>query len=197
MAADVELTNILDVIRSYRSPFLERRVDRWLELSDISACGTDWVDCVTEDFWLIVVTEGNADETDIHEFERRRRDGGRGHPAQDAQAVFGRREDPDCALGPARRGSIAELCRREGIAESLYYSWSKEFLEAGKKRLTGDTARQASSGEVKDLRREMHDLKEALAEQVLENRLPKKNALSGVRREQATGSSAMPNGDGA
>ena len=45
--------------------------------------------------------------------------------------------------------SIAELCRREGIAESLYYSWSKEFLEAGRKRLSGDTARQASSGEVK------------------------------------------------
>ena len=70
--------------------------------------------------------------------------------------------------------SIAALCRREGIAESLYYSWSKEFLEAGKRRLSGDTARQASSGEVKDLRREMHDLKEALAEQVLENRLLKK-----------------------
>ena len=69
--------------------------------------------------------------------------------------------------------SIAELCRREGVAESLYYSWSKEFLEAGKKRLSGDTARQASSGEVKDLRREMRDLKEALAEQVLENRLLK------------------------
>ena len=67
--------------------------------------------------------------------------------------------------------SIAELCRREGIAESLYYSWSKEFLEAGKKRLSGDTARQVSSGEVKDLRREMHDFKEALAEQVLENRV--------------------------
>src|SRR5690606_5602906 len=49
--------------------------------------------------------------------------------------------------------SIAELCRREGIAQSLYYSWSKEFLEAGKKRLAGDTARQATSGEVKDLRR--------------------------------------------
>ena len=60
--------------------------------------------------------------------------------------------------------SIAELCRREGIAESLYYSWSKEFLEAGKKRLSGDTARQASSGEVKDLRDEMRDLKEALGE---------------------------------
>ena len=51
--------------------------------------------------------------------------------------------------------SIAELCRREGIAESLYYSWSKEFLEAGKKRLSGDTARQTSSGEVKELRHEM------------------------------------------
>ena len=71
--------------------------------------------------------------------------------------------------------SIAELCRREGIAESLYYSWSKEFLEAGKKRLAGDTARQASSGEVKDLRSEMRDLKEALAEQILENRLLKKS----------------------
>ena len=73
--------------------------------------------------------------------------------------------------------SIAELCRREGIAESLYYSWSKEFLEAGKKRLSGDTARQASSGEIKDLRREMHDLKEALAQQVLENRLLKKSMI--------------------
>ena len=73
--------------------------------------------------------------------------------------------------------SIAELCRREGIAESLYYSWSKEFLEASKKRLSGDTARQASSGEVKDLRHEMRDLKEALAEQVLENRLLKKSMI--------------------
>ena len=73
--------------------------------------------------------------------------------------------------------SIAELRRREGIAESLYYSWSKEFLEAGKKRLSGDTARQASSGEVKELRHEMRDLKEALAEQVLENRLLKKSMI--------------------
>ncbi len=73
--------------------------------------------------------------------------------------------------------SIAELCRREGIAESLYYSWSKEFLEAGNKRLSGDTARQASSGEVKDLRREMRDLKEVLAEQVLEDRLLKKSRI--------------------
>ena len=56
--------------------------------------------------------------------------------------------------------SIAELCRREGIAESLYYSWSKEFLEAGKRRLAGDTARAATSSEVTDLRREARQLKE-------------------------------------
>ena len=71
--------------------------------------------------------------------------------------------------------SIAELCRREGIAQSLYYSWSKEFLEAGKKRLSGDTAREATSDEVRSLRRETRDLKEALAETLLENRLLKKS----------------------
>ena len=54
--------------------------------------------------------------------------------------------------------SIAELCRREGIAEGLYYSWSKEFLEAGKRRLAGDTARAATSSEVTDLRREARTL---------------------------------------
>ena len=74
--------------------------------------------------------------------------------------------------------SIAELCRREGIAQSLYYKWSKEFLEAGKKRLAGDTERQATSGEVKDLRREMSDLKEALADVLLENRLLKKSMIT-------------------
>ena len=67
------------------------------------------------------------------------------------------------------------MCRREGIAQSLYYSWSKEFLEAGKKRLAGDTAREASSGEVKTLRREARDLKEVVAEQALEIRLLKKS----------------------
>ena len=71
--------------------------------------------------------------------------------------------------------SIAELCRQEGIAQGLYYSWSKEFLEAGKKRLAGDTAREASSGEVKDLRREARALKEIVAEQTLEIRLLKKS----------------------
>ena len=73
--------------------------------------------------------------------------------------------------------SIAELCRREGIVQSLYYKWSKEFLEAGKTRLSGDTERQATSGEVKDLRREMSDLKEALADVLLENRLLKKSMI--------------------
>jgi len=60
--------------------------------------------------------------------------------------------------------SIAELCRREGIAQSLYYSWSKEFLEAGKKRLAGDTAREATSDEVKGLRKEAVTLKEVVPE---------------------------------
>ncbi len=71
--------------------------------------------------------------------------------------------------------SIASLCRREGIAESLYYSWPKEFLEAGKRRLAGDTARQATSPEVKELRSESLALKEAVADLTLENRLLKKS----------------------
>jgi transposase len=71
--------------------------------------------------------------------------------------------------------SIAELCRKEGIAQSLYYTWSKEFLEAGKRRLAGDTARAATTGEVQDLRRETGALKECVAELTLENRLLKKS----------------------
>lgn len=75
--------------------------------------------------------------------------------------------------------SIAELCRREGIAESVYYKWSKDFLEAGKQRLAGDTARAANADEVKDLRRESRDLKEVVAEQTLELRLLKKSMIGG------------------
>jgi transposase len=71
--------------------------------------------------------------------------------------------------------SIAELCRREGIATSMYYGWSKDFLEAGKRRLAGDTARAATSDEVKDLRREASALKEVVADLTLENRLLKKS----------------------
>ena len=74
--------------------------------------------------------------------------------------------------------SIAALCRREGIAESLYYKWSKEFLEAGKRRLSGDTERQATSPEVKDLRSEALALKECVADLTLENRLLKKSMIA-------------------
>lgn len=73
--------------------------------------------------------------------------------------------------------SIAELCRKEGINQNLYYRWSKEFLEAGKKRLAGDTAREATSDEVKSLRSESLQLKEMLAEVMIENRLLKKSVL--------------------
>ena len=74
--------------------------------------------------------------------------------------------------------SIAELCRHEGIVQNLYYRWSKDFLEAGKKRLAGDTARAATSDEVKDLRREGSALKEVVAELTLENRLLKKSMIA-------------------
>jgi transposase len=74
--------------------------------------------------------------------------------------------------------SIAELGRREGIASSMYYGWSKEFLESGKRRLAGDTARAATSDEVKDLRREAQALKEVVADLTLENRLLKKSMIA-------------------
>jgi len=74
--------------------------------------------------------------------------------------------------------SVAELCRREGIVQNLYYRWSKDFLEAGKKRLAGDTARAATSDEVRDLRREAGALKEVVAELILENRLLKKSVTA-------------------
>lgn len=80
--------------------------------------------------------------------------------------------------------SIAELCRKEGIAQNLYYTWSKEFMEAGKRRLAGDTARAATSTEVQDLRREARNLKECVADLTLENRLLKKS-ISGLGDDEA------------
>ena len=74
--------------------------------------------------------------------------------------------------------SIAALCRREGLAPNLYYRWSKEFLEAGKKRLLGDTTREATSTEVTALRQEIAQLKQVVAETVLENRVLKTNLLA-------------------
>ena len=73
--------------------------------------------------------------------------------------------------------SIAELCRKEGINQNLYYRWSKDFLEAGKKRLAGDTAREATGDEVKEIQAQAHQLKELVAELMIENRLLKKSVL--------------------
>ena len=74
--------------------------------------------------------------------------------------------------------SIAELCRKEGINQNLYYRWSKEFLEAGKRRLAGDVVREATTDEVKNLRQETLGLKEVVAELLMENRLLKKSVLA-------------------
>ena len=73
--------------------------------------------------------------------------------------------------------SIAELCRREGLSQSMYYKWSKEFMEAGKQRLAGNTKRQADSTEVKDLRKQNNQLKELVAELALKNKVLKKSSL--------------------
>ena len=80
--------------------------------------------------------------------------------------------------------SIAQLCRREGIAQGLYYTWSKDFMEAGKKRLCGDTARQATTSEVTDLKHEMRDLKEVVADLTLENRVLKKSVIGDGEYEE-------------
>jgi transposase len=71
--------------------------------------------------------------------------------------------------------TIADLCRKEGIAQTLYYKWSKDFMEAGKRRLTGDTMREANTSEVKELKDENRSLKELVAELSLKNRDLKKN----------------------
>ena len=73
--------------------------------------------------------------------------------------------------------SVAELCRREGINSNLYYRWSKDFLEAGKKRLSGDTTREANTDEVSGLKQENKDLKQAVAELYLRNDWLKKSLI--------------------
>ena len=81
--------------------------------------------------------------------------------------------------------TISDLCRREGIASNLYYRWSKDFLEAGKKQLAGDAVREATSDEVKELRAENSELKEVVAEFTLKNRVLKKS-LTGHGEEDDT-----------
>ena len=78
--------------------------------------------------------------------------------------------------------TVAELCRQEGIAQSLYYKWSKEFLEAGKSRLAGDTKREATRDDVKEIRSENEQLKQLVAELALKNRVLKKS-LTGMEAE--------------
>ena len=87
--------------------------------------------------------------------------------------------------------SVAELCRREGIAANLYYRWSKDFLEAGKKQLSGDTVREATSTEVEDLRAENSELKEVVAEMTLKNRVLKES-LRGQGEEDDTRGAVRP-----
>jgi transposase len=135
---------------------------------------------LTEDFWFIVAPEGGAKMTQkfgpTETAEQHVRDIRRA-----TRKKYSAEEKIRIVLAGLRgEYSISELCRREGLAESLYYSWSKDFLEAGKRRLAGDTERQANTGEVKGLRHEMGDLKELVAELTLENRLLKKCMVRSV-----------------
>src|SRR5580700_2509213 len=112
-------------------------------------------------------------ETDSEEAEKRVRDIRRATRRQ-----YSAEEKVRIVIAGLRgEDSIAELCRKEGINQNLYYRWSKEFLEAGKKRLAGDTAGEATNDEVKGLRTEAQQLKELLAEVLLENRLLKKSVI--------------------
>jgi transposase-like protein len=112
-----------------------------------------------------MVKKGSAEET-IRDIKRKPR---RKHSAEDKIRIV--------LEGLRGEDTVAELCRHEGIAHSLYYKWSKEFLEAGKGRLAGDTKRQASSGEVDEWRHENEQLKPAVAELLRQNRVLKKSVL--------------------
>jgi transposase len=112
-------------------------------------------------------------ETDSEEAEKRVRDIRRATRRQ-----YSAEEKIRIVIAGLRgEDSIAELCRKEGINQNLYYRWSKDFLEAGKKRLAGDTARAATSDEVKEIQAQTRQLKELVAELMIENRLLKKSVL--------------------
>src|SRR6478752_6607031 len=145
------------------------------KLSAVSAHWTDRVDRIRESSWLIVTFIG---------VKMRQQTRSPKEPAekvvQDIRRATRKHYSAEEKIRIVLEGlrgedSIAELCRREGIAQNLYYRWSKDFLEAGKKRLAGDTARAATSDEVNDLRREAMALKEVVADLTLENRLLKKS----------------------
>jgi transposase len=112
-------------------------------------------------------------ETDSEEAEKRVRDIRRATRRQ-----YSAEEEIRIVIAGLRgEDSIAELCRKEGINRNLYYRWSKDFLEAGKKRLAGDTVRAATSDEVKEIQAQTRQLKELVAELMIENRLLKKSVL--------------------
>jgi transposase len=112
-------------------------------------------------------------ETDSEEAEKRVRDIRRATRRQ-----YSAEEKIRIVIAGLRgEDSIAELCRKEGINRNLYYRWSKDFLEAGKKRLAGDTVRAATSDEVKEIQAQTRQLKELVAELMIENRLLKKSVL--------------------
>ncbi len=112
--------------------------------------------------------KGNSPENIVRDIKRRTR------------RVFNAEEKIRIVLeGLKGEDSIASICRRESIHPNLYYKWSKEFLEAGKKRLNGDTIREATSTEVNDLRGENDILKQVVAELMLKNRMLKKS-LTGL-----------------
>ena len=120
------------------------------------------------------MTARNEDEIKASKFQSACRAGGEGHSAQNAASVLAEEEIRIVLEGLRGDDSIAELCRKKGIIASLYYTWSKAFMKAGKRRFAGDTARSATTDEVNGLRREARDLKEVVAEQTLGLRLLKK-----------------------
>ena len=145
-----------------------------VEMSDVSAYGSKYGYLLRECLLLIVATEewtmrkttNSPGEKIVKDIKRATR------------KHYSSEEKIRIVLDGLRgEDSIAELCRREGISQGIYYKWSKDFMEAGKKRLAGDTARAANTDEVKELRREAKDLKEVVAEQTLELRLLKKSMI--------------------
>lgn len=158
-------------------PFLERQIagDQF-GMSDVSAYGTKKRYLLRECSWLIVATE----EWTMRKTTKSPGDNIVKDIKRATRKHYSSEEKIRIVLDGLRgEYSIAELCRREGISQGIYYKWSKDFMEAGKKRLAGDTARAANTDEVKELRREAKDLKEVVAEQTLELRLLKKSMFNG------------------
>ena len=144
---------------------------RPFDLSDVSTHGFKWVHLLREDLLLIVTTEEWT--------MRKTTKSPGGKIVKDIERATRKHCSPEEKVrimldGLRGADSIAELCCREGIWQGIYYKWSKGLMEAGKKRLAGDTARAANTDEVKAPRREAKDLMEVVAEQTLELRLLKK-----------------------